>query len=338
MSGENEFLRLFPESVYISIENKEAITQLLMDEGVLRDDEVIDDLTIAGEGNMNVVLRAKTNQRSFIIKQSRPWVAKYPQISAPIERVNVEADFIQTTQKNEILRAYSPLIIHHLPAHFLMIMEDLGEASDYSNVYDGAKLTNQDVSTFSSYLESLHEMEVNSFSDNMEMRRLNHEHIFHLPFQKENGLTLDEIQEGLSEISKTVIENKELVERISELGKIYLSTDHRTLIHGDFYPASFLETKLGLKVIDAEFSFLGPREFDWAVLLAHLILSDQKKELVDHYIEHFSAHTAVKDQLVFAFAGTEILRRLLGVAQLPLNATLLEKKDWVDKACKWILS
>ena len=115
--------------------------------------------------------------------------------------------------------------------------------------------------------------------------------------------------------------------RISELGKIYLSTDHRTLIHGDFYPASFLETKLGLKVIDAEFSFLGPREFDWAVLLAHLILSDQKKELVDQYIEHFSAQSAVKDQLVFAFAGTEILRRLLGVAQLPLNATLLEKKD-----------
>ncbi|MGY8966078.1 MAG: phosphotransferase, partial [Flavobacteriales bacterium] len=43
---------------------------------------------IAGEGNMNVVMRLKTNQRSFILKQSRTFVRKYPDIRAPLNRID----------------------------------------------------------------------------------------------------------------------------------------------------------------------------------------------------------------------------------------------------------
>ena len=40
----------------------------------------------AGEGNMNLTLRVQTEERSFILKQARPWVEKYPDIPAPKER------------------------------------------------------------------------------------------------------------------------------------------------------------------------------------------------------------------------------------------------------------
>ena len=42
--------------------------------------ELINQIEIAGEGNMNVVLRLKTQKRSFILKQSRPYVQKYPSL------------------------------------------------------------------------------------------------------------------------------------------------------------------------------------------------------------------------------------------------------------------
>ena len=40
-------------------------------------------------------LRVQTAERSFILKQSRPWVEKYPAIPAPEERVLVEAAFYE---------------------------------------------------------------------------------------------------------------------------------------------------------------------------------------------------------------------------------------------------
>ncbi|MGS0526226.1 hypothetical protein ACU8V7_14710 [Zobellia nedashkovskayae] len=43
-----------------------------------------------GDGNMNVVLRVITDQRSFILKQSRPYVQKYQQVEAPLDRITVE--------------------------------------------------------------------------------------------------------------------------------------------------------------------------------------------------------------------------------------------------------
>ena len=38
----------------------------------------------AGERNMNLVLRIHTSERTVILKQSKPYVRKYPQIPAPI--------------------------------------------------------------------------------------------------------------------------------------------------------------------------------------------------------------------------------------------------------------
>ena len=48
----------------------------------LKKNEVLIDKEIPGEGNMNIVIRLITNQRSFILKQSRSFVVKYPKLSA----------------------------------------------------------------------------------------------------------------------------------------------------------------------------------------------------------------------------------------------------------------
>ena len=49
----------------------------------------------AGEGNMNLTLRVRTDRRRFVLKQARPWVEKYDGIAAPWERSLVEQRFYQ---------------------------------------------------------------------------------------------------------------------------------------------------------------------------------------------------------------------------------------------------
>ena len=71
----------------------EDLTVFLNSYNLLNQMEKINKISKAGQGNMNLVLRIKTNKRSFILKQSRPYAEKYPSIKAPIERINTEYSF-----------------------------------------------------------------------------------------------------------------------------------------------------------------------------------------------------------------------------------------------------
>ena len=76
-----------------------ALEQYLMSRGLVRTDDLPIEVSCAGAGNMNLVLRVTTAQkRSFVLKQGRPWVEKYPQIAAPFERTLVEAAFYAAVQ------------------------------------------------------------------------------------------------------------------------------------------------------------------------------------------------------------------------------------------------
>ncbi|MEE9372328.1 MAG: phosphotransferase [Saprospiraceae bacterium] len=337
MSGERQFLKLHPNSIFLSKNHKLKLQSLLQSKGILGSKEMLKTLSKAGDGNMNCVIRAVTTNRSIIIKQSRPWVEKYPHIAAPIGRINVEAKFIKITNHDPILSAHSPLLLGHFPHHYMLIMSDLGDNSDYSHLYSGKSISTFEIATLCNYLNNLHGITIQSYPDNYAMRHLNHEHIFDLPFKPDNGLSLDEIQSGLSSLAESVISDEKLVNKIKALGAYYLYSKHSVLIHGDFYPGSFMKTEFGLKVIDAEFSFIGPAEFDWGVLLAHLFMSKQQENILKYFIAQIEKNKLINSDLVFSFGGVEILRRILGVAQLPLSATLDNKNDWVENAKKWLL-
>ena len=70
-----------------------TIEKLDVVQKVLSEGENILSAEIAGEGNMNVVLRITTARNSFILKQSRPFVQKYQDINAPLERIHTEYSF-----------------------------------------------------------------------------------------------------------------------------------------------------------------------------------------------------------------------------------------------------
>lgn len=335
MNLERQFLDSVPNGVYLSEDRVKEINNYLISKGWLRPGELLQDLEKAGEGNMNCVLRARTNYRTFILKQSRPWVEKYPQIAAPIERVKVEAEFVRRSSAQDFLKPFCPMIRHYDEENFLIFMEDLGAASDFMDLYKGGVLTEDELDVLMTYLNALHAMPSNSFPDNHSMRILNYEHIFIIPFTAQNDHDLDSVQSGLADLARTFTGDSSIKNRVETMGKKYLENG-TTLLHGDFYPGSFLRTDAGVKVIDAEFAFPGFPEFDWAVLYAHLHMADQSKEILEAFSIEISQNPKLNKSIVEAYAGVEILRRFYGVAQLPLTLDIDQKARLTEQALTWI--
>ncbi|WP_366182845.1 phosphotransferase [Flavobacterium ovatum] len=322
--------------------NPEALAECLKELNWLAADENIVTLTIPGAGNMNCVLRVDTGKRRFIIKQSRAYVEKYPQVAAPEERVVTEAAFYDKVREIPFLQGYMPRKIGVDVSNKLLAIEDLGPANDCTVLYnEGEQLSEETFTKLLEYLSGLHQQfmknKVDDELENEEMRKLNHEHIFKYPFMVENGFDLDTIQEGLQSLALPFKNNSLLRQKVEVLGGLYLSKG-KYLLHGDFYPGSWLQTEKGIKVIDPEFCFYGSREFDLAVFIAHLYLSGQKEDLIALVADKYEGFEQLNRSILNGFVGTEIMRRLIGLAQLPLEMNLERKKTLLDFASKLILN
>jgi 5-methylthioribose kinase len=309
---------------------------LLQNLGFWKEGEEIRSATVPGESNMNLVLRIETNQGSYILKQAKSYVRKYPQIPAPISRIEIEYQFLKQLDSDPFLASLSPKVLHYDVQNHLMLLEDLGEGSDFLSLYRGNhQLKSEEIKHLVDYLMHLHQLEVTNFPATGAMRVLNHEHIFNYPFFEENGFDLDNIQPGLQEASIPYKTDTDLKQRIQALGDRYLA-DGKVLMHGDFYPGSWLQVTSGIKIIDPEFGGLGDAEFDLGVFLAHLDLSAQAEDLSSQVRKHY--HLPVDWTLVQQYRGVEILRRLIGIAQLPVSLSLDAKKTLLARARTYLFS
>ena len=336
MSKKDKFLAALPHHFFLDMEDLAALEKYLNRTGHLAPDEEIQYTEKPGEGNMNYVVRVGTNKRHFILKQARPWVEKYPQIAAPLERSKVEAIFLEKIQGISPIENCSPKVLWVDHQNFILAIEDLGKSSDFSFLYEkGSKLSPEDLKSAVEFLKTLHSLPLSTFPTNMEMRKLNHEHIFHFPFNSNNGLDLDGIQKGLASLARPFQENETLKSKIATYGDIYLAQG-RSLIHGDFYPGSWLSTSNGIKIIDPEFAFHGPPEFDLAVMLAHMTMAQQGKRLLKKIWKLYGAPANFDSILLSAFTGIEIMRRIIGIAQLPLPLSIADKINLMSKAYEWI--
>jgi len=333
-SKKDRFFQVAPAGAFfLDAADPAGVTDYLATQSWLESGELLASVRLAGQGNMNYLVRVRTNFRTFILKQSRPWVEKYSEISAPFDRALSEARFYG-------LLAGTPTAEFMPRLHWvdeesrILCLEDLGTCGDWSNLYGGARLSRFEQQQLLRFLSLLHNER--GLLANRGMRLLNHFHIFVFPFQKHNGLDLDGITPGLQRLADVIKTNNYLQDRVNELGKLYLE-DGRYLLHGDYFPGSWLRTKYGLKIIDPEFGFTGPREFDFGVLSAHLHIGGTTIEPSVSQI--YYAHSKELDtRLVSAFAGVETLRRLLGVAQLPIAFDLERKRSLVEEAVHELLA
>jgi len=299
------------------------LTDLLNNYNILSKNEVLLKTSKAGEGNMNIVLRVKTNKRSFIFKQSRPYVQKYQDIPAPIDRIDVEYNFYKSIDKIESKDNF-PKIISYVKDSFFMIQEDLGDFDDFSSNYINRRIDKISIIKLTKILEDIHSCSYDiNYPLNSELKKLNHQHIFVLPFAIDNGFSLNSVQSGLEILAHSFINNEPLKNKSLNIGEKYLKKG-KTLLHGDFYPGSWLQNNNEIYIIDPEFSFIGDLEFDLGVFIAHIIITTLEERYLNDIVNYYS--NSVDYELIKNYTGIEIIRRLIGLAQLPINLSLDEKE------------
>jgi 5-methylthioribose kinase len=324
------------------VDNRAEVEAHLARLGWIDADEPVLELTKAGEGNMNRTLRARLPGRTLILKQAVPYVAKYPDIPAPVGRLDAEAAFYRAIAGHEALRRHTPALLAEDPAEHLLCIEDLGEAADLTRWYADGPRAGDDalLDTLVDWLGELHGLDATSveFPANLDMRRLNHAHIFEVPFDPGNGVPLSGV---LGSQQTRLAKDEALLSKAAELGARYLAEPdgNAVLLHGDFYPGSWLEQPgTRVAVIDPEFGFVGPAEFDLGVLRAHLTFAGFQEDAIDTHLDRYRAPAGFDPALARAYAGIEIIRRLLGVAQLPLTTDDETRARWITDARRMMLS
>ena len=340
-----EWIERQPRFPWLNAGDCSSIESLLRDKGWLAPGEAVERVEKAGEGNMNLTLRVVTDRRRVVLKQSRPWVEKYPFIEAPWDRAIAERRFYELARGIEGLSERLPELLAHDDQARLLVLSDLGDAGDWTRVYGEASFTHEALDAIADFAAKLHSAfhEPDTPMPNREMRRLNHTHIYALPTQPDDvaamGLDLDPFEPGLAEAARRLAEDAAAVEAIRRTGERYLADGPR-LVHGDFFPGSFLRTPSGPVVIDGEFSYFGDGAFDLGNLLAHLALANEPADSADRVLDRYrdADGPSLDVKRIADYAACEVIRRLIGVAQLPIAPTQNTwRRDLLERARRALL-
>lgn len=350
-----EYSRAYPDSFFLDPADVPGLGAYLAAGGRLREGERVLAAERAGEGNMNCVVRVRVSAgEPFILKQARPWVEKYPAIAAPRDRALVEANFYGLTAAIPAVSTRMPRLRWVDADARLLSLEDLGAARDFFSLYaGGTTLDDATLDALADYLTALHAVPLPPPAadpgddaagplTNRAMRALNHTHIFDLPLRADNGLDLDAYTPGLAAAAAPLRADPAYTAVVRALGEGYLADAGAgvgALVHGDFFPGSWLRPPDGtLRVIDPEFSFRGDAAFDVGTTLAHLLLAGQHAASVDRLLARYRPAAGSDDRdMAWRLAGVEIMRRLIGVAQLPLPPDLPRKRRLLDLSRRLVL-
>lgn len=293
----------------------------------------VEKIEIAGDGNMNFTYRLTLkNDGSIIVKQSPSFCARFPDIPAPEKRILSEMKYYELANADKFIASHSPEILGLDTNNRIAYISDLGVATDFEYLYAQKEAIAPNVcNRLIKYLVALHNLKIpkDVKFNNFEMRELNHDYIFHLPFLPDDGaIDLDNITPGLKSVVHEYKNDLELRDAASELGKLYFQKS-RTLIHGDYYPMSWINTEKGLFVIDPEFGFMGLPEIDLGVFLAHMLLSNNYEIALQSIKQTYGP---CDFELVVKFCAVEVFRRITYVSQLPILNSLSFKKDLLSKS------
>jgi 5-methylthioribose kinase len=328
------------EPAFLDAGNRAAVESYVVSRGLVGGDELPIKVAPAGAGNMNLALRVTpVTGRSFILKQGRPWVEKYKHIPAPFERTLVEAAFYSAVAIDPSVADRMPAVLHLDRDNHVLVIEDIGDAGDFTSIYSDAAIPRSAIGALLEWLERLASVPILADSRailaNRAMRTLNHEHIFHFPLVAANGLDLDGITPGLRREASELAADHVYCDAVAALGDRYLG-DGDTLVHGDYFPGSWLKDGDGVRIIDPEFGFLGEPEFDCGILAAHLTIAGCGPAPLE-MVTASAIQRRLDLGLVAAYAGVEIMRRLIGVAQLPLSYGLDRKQALLQLSRRLVL-
>ncbi len=339
-----QHIQAYPDFPWLDGSDPAGVQQFVIQRGWLERGERFVGCEKAGEGNMNLTLRVRTDRRTVILKQARPWVEKYDHIPAPWDRAVHEQRFYERAGSIPAVASRMPRLLRADEAARALLLEDVEGASDLTGLYSGGELEGTTRRSLAAYLAALHGAtagEPDPAFANRAMRELNHQHIFDVPLRADNGLELERFEPGLTDAAAALREDGAYVERVRQTGERYLA-DGPCLVHGDYFPGSWLRSPRGVFVIDPEFCFYGDAAFDVGFALGHLALSRQPREAAEAFVAEYEAGRGregepLADEWVGRYAAVEVMRRLIGVAQLPIPPSEGRRGELLERSRRAML-
>ncbi|KIE59456.1 hypothetical protein A946_01910 [Methylacidiphilum kamchatkense Kam1] len=117
--------------------------------------ESIVSLTTESARRIDKIVRVETSHRTFLLKQSRPWIDCCPSSRAPMGRILKEAEFYSLCSKDSILRSYVPSLLYVDKTNYLLILSELGK-KDYSAIYEKEPFSIDELTSLLDFLSYLH--------------------------------------------------------------------------------------------------------------------------------------------------------------------------------------
>lgn len=186
----------------------------------------------------------------------------------------------------------------------------------------GVALSEKEVQDLALFLQKHHQQKKENSA--AEKKEKLHQEIFQAPLV--SGTDLESLTEGLSWEAERLKANDLYRQEVAKLGELFLQTE-TAWTHGDFFPGNWLKTSQGIQVQASECSHLGLAAFDWGMMLAHFILAAQPQA---NFQVLWSSYPLEEWELGLQLAGVEVMRRLMGPDQLPLEANLEQKATWLE--------
>ncbi len=281
----------------------------------------------AGDGNINWVRRVRVGgaqPRSFVLKQARPALERFPQYQAPTERLVFEARYFELAAPLDA-DGVCPRVLGFDEANRVLALEDLSGAERLDVALARGADVAERIATLARLLGRVHRATAGDASlvarfENAGMQRLHGDHIFALPYQASDFGLSPRIEAAAAEIRR----DRELVALAARAYERYL-TPRGALVHADVQAGNvLLPASGGVKLLDAEIAHVGDPAFDVGTLLAHLALpaiargvERSARPLLARawrsYAEARDGGPALAEAV--RYAGLELIRRTIGAAR-----------------------
>jgi 5-methylthioribose kinase len=304
--------------------------------GLARDDDAIV-VGAAGDGNINWVRRARVPARglSWIVKQARPALERFPQYRASTERIVFEERWLAIARTVDH-ESVCPAVLHFDEVARVLVLEDLGDAERLDHALLRGASVDTALHAVARLLARVHgatrepalapeapaAARLSARFANADMQTLHGEHVFRLPFAA-NDFPLEPALRARAERVWQDVELTAITARAYERFR----APHGALVHGDVQAGNvLLPATGGAKLLDAEIAHVGDAAFDVGTLLAHVLLASLARDTLaaagDACTGTWGAYAAASGPSappfadVARYAGIEVMRRTIGAARV----------------------
>lgn len=229
-----------------------------------------------GDGYVNYIFRIQTDQERYVLKQGLP-IARVT--GAEMEMSRNKLDYDSMKIRSAIVPEYTPHVCFHDPDNNLFVMEDVSHLKISRFQFNrnvmfenfgrmcGECLGKTDFYTSEYYLDRAQFRSMMCRFENTAMRKI-----------MEDGMFIDRFNTEIEQsLGAEFVRFAELFSRdsryVTELFKLRRSFMSHTdaLIHADFHTSNIFASDDEMKVVDMEFTFVGPFGYDLGYLTGNLI-------------------------------------------------------------------